>query len=219
MASTNEQITDQEIFRLKEEVESSEGTGVSFYEFVGVKDYANLADINEAYKKKSRLIHPDKVKRQFIADKSTRKDTKKGKKPGVNVSKGPSQAKIRAIDKAASDRFARLGIVINILRGEDRDRYDHFLKNGFPKWKGTGYYYARFRPGLFSVLIGLFVVLGGAGHWVLLYTGWRRQQEFVDRYIKFARHAAWGETLNIPGLDGTSTPPAAAGMMTFQDSQ
>ena len=27
-------------------------------------------------------------------------------------------------------------------------RYDFFYKNGVPKWRGTGYYYSRFRPGL-----------------------------------------------------------------------
>ena len=27
-------------------------------------------------------------------------------------------------------------------------RYDFFYKNGLPKWRGTGYYYSRFRPGL-----------------------------------------------------------------------
>lgn len=28
------------------------------------------------------------------------------------------------------------------------DRYDFFYKNGVPRWRGTGYYYSRFRPGL-----------------------------------------------------------------------
>ena len=28
------------------------------------------------------------------------------------------------------------------------DSYDFFYKNGVPKWRGTGYYYSRFRPGL-----------------------------------------------------------------------
>jgi hypothetical protein len=42
---------------------------------------------------------------------------------------------------------------------------------------------------------------------------WKRQQEFVGRYIRFARKAAWGENLTIPGLDSAaasapSTPPA-----------
>lgn len=202
---------DQEIFRLRDEVEAAEGAGVSFYDFLGIKPGANQDDINQAYRKKSRLLHPDKVKQKFIAEKSTGKDKSKSKKkPGVHVSKGPSQSEIKAATKAASDRFARLGIVTNILRGSGRERYDHFLSNGFPKWKGTGYYYARFRPGLGAVLAGLFIFVGGGGHWLALYMSWKRQQEFVGRYIKFARHAAWGENLGIPGLGGTATPPVAA---------
>lgn len=200
---------DQEIFRLRDEVEAHEGVGVSFYDLLDIKPSASQDDINKAYKKKSKTLHPDKVKQKFIADKSTGKDKKKpkGKKPGVHVSKGPSQAEINAAGKAASDRFARLGIVTNILRGEGRARYDHFLSNGFPKWKGTGYYYARFRPGLGSVLVGLFIFVGGGGHYIALYMSWKRQQEFIGRYIKFARNAAWGDSLNIPGVTGTLTPP------------
>lgn len=152
------------------------------------------------------------MKQKFIAEKSTQKG-KKGSKPSVHVSKGPSQAEIKAAAKEASDRFSRLGLVTAILRGEGRERYDHFLSNGFPKWKGTGYYYARFRPGFFTVLIGLFIGVGGGFHYLFLYMSWKRQQEFVGRYIKFARHAAWGDNLTIPGLDvpettGTSTPVA-----------
>lgn len=184
--------------------------GVSFYDLLSITPSANQEDINKAYRKKSRLLHPDKVKQKFIAEKSKGSKTKGGK-PGVHVSKGPSKAEIRAATKAASDRFARLGIVTNILRGPGRERYDHFLHNGFPTWKGTGYYYARFRPGLGAVLAGLFIFVGGGGHWLALYMSWKRQQEFVGRYIKFARHAAWGDNLGIPGLDGgsgTSTPTA-----------
>ncbi|KAI9744053.1 MAG: hypothetical protein M1818_002205 [Claussenomyces sp. TS43310] len=203
---------DQEIFRLRDELEATEGPDVTFYDFLGVKANANLEDINKAYKKKSKTMHPDKAKRQFVADKSTGKGKAKGKKSGVHVSKGPSQNEIKAALKAASDRYARLGLVNAILRGPGRDSYDHFLNNGFPKWKGTGYYYARFRPGLGMVLAGLFVFVGGAGHYMTLYMSWKRQQEFMGRYIKFARHAAWGDNLNIPGLDGAgaATPPPAA---------
>ncbi|TVY59655.1 putative J domain-containing protein [Lachnellula suecica] len=202
---------DQEIFRLRDEVELSEGPDTSFYDFLDIKPSANQEEINKAYRKKSRLLHPDKVKQQFIAEKSTGKGKPKSKKPGVHVSSGPSKSEINAAAKAASDRFARLGIVTNILRGAGRERYDHFLSNGFPKWKGTGYYYARFRPGLGSVLAGLFIFVGGGGHWLALYMSWKRQQEFVGRYIKFARHAAWGDNLGIPGLDAPAATPAASG--------
>lgn len=207
-------IPDQEIFRLRDEVAAAEGPDVTFYDFLGVKLSASQEDIGKAYKKKSRTLHPDKVKQQFIADKTTGKGKSKSKKPSVHVSKGPSQSEIKAAAKAASDRFARLGLVTAILRGSGRERYDHFLSNGFPKWKGTGYYYARFRPGLGTVLTGLFIFVGGGGHYIALYMSWKRQQEFVGRYIKFARHAAWGENLGIPGLDGAvgaigaASPPA-----------
>jgi hypothetical protein len=51
--------------------------------------------------------------------------------------------------KGVHERFARLGVVSTILRKkESRERYDFFYKNGVPKWRGTGYYYSRFRPGL-----------------------------------------------------------------------
>ncbi|KAH8602730.1 hypothetical protein B0O99DRAFT_499481 [Bisporella sp. PMI_857] len=205
---------DQEIFRLKEEVEATEGEEVTFYDFIGCSKSASQDDINKAYKKKARTLHPDKVKQQFIADRSTGKDKakSKNKKPGVHVSKGPSQKEIKAAVKAASDRFARLGIVTNILRGPGRARYDHFLANGFPKWKGTGYYYARYRPGLGTVLTSLFIVVGGAGHWYALYLTWTRDQKFMQKYIDFARSKAWGDNLGIPGLDGsgTATPPVVA---------
>lgn len=149
------------------------------------------------------------MKRQFVSDKTTAKDKKNNKK-GVN---GPTNSEIKSAAKAASDRFARLGIVTEILRGAGRERYDHFLNNGFPTWKGTGYYYARFRPGLGSVLFGLFLFVGGGGHWLALYLSWQREQKWIERLISEGRKG-WRD--NIPGLDaaisgsGTATPVPAA---------
>ncbi|CAJ0864400.1 5116_t:CDS:2 [Entrophospora sp. SA101] len=54
-------------------------------------------------------------------------------------------------DKDSKERFSRLGLIGAILRNsESRERYNFFLKNGVPKWRGTGYYYNRHRPGLES---------------------------------------------------------------------
>lgn len=177
-------------------------------DFLGVKRTASQEEINKAFRKRSRLIHPDKAKQSFIASraKPTPRTNILGqkKKPGVHVSKDPSEAEIKEAVKRASERFARLGVIANILKGSGRERYDHFLINGFPKWKGTGYYYARFRPGLGSVLIGLFVVGGGLAHYVVLYLSWKRQKQFVERYILSARKTAWGDDYafkGIPGLD------------------
>ncbi|KAF1355235.1 DnaJ domain protein [Delphinella strobiligena] len=212
---------DHEIFRVRDEVVTSEGENATFYSFIGVKPGATQDEINKAYRKKSRTIHPDKARSSFLAAYAAehQKPVKKTKsqKEGVKVTKAkqPSQKELAAFNKEASHRFSLLGLVANILRGSERERYDHFLHNGFPKWRGTGYYYQRFRPGLGSVLLGLFIVIGGGAHYIALYLGWKKQREFVERYIRHARRTAWGDesaVSGIPGLSGsngsaTPTPP------------
>jgi hypothetical protein len=209
-ALTDSCLTDYEIFRLRDEVVLSEGPDVTFYDFLGVKPSASQIELNKALKKKSRTLHPDKIKQQFIAARSTAKPKAKGEKkaPGVHVSKGPSEKEVKTAYKEATERYARLGVVAKILQGENRERYDHFLANGFPKWRGTGYYYARFRPGLGSVLVGLFLVLGGGAHYGALVLGWKRQREFIDRYIRQARRTAWGDETGIRGIPAVSGSPA-----------
>ena len=88
-------------------------------------------------------------------------------------------------------RFERLGLIHSILRDERRDRYDHFLSNGFPKWRGTGYFYARFRPGLGLVLLLLVLVSVGVQYAVKL-LNFRRDQARIDRLYRSALAAAWG---------------------------
>ena len=185
-------------------------------DFVGVKPSASREEIVKAVRKKSKLIHPDKAKQSFVASKAkpTNKSTSK-KKPGVHVSRAPKEKEIQDAVKKATERFARLGVIADILKGADRERYDYFLSNGFPKWRGTGYYYARFRPGLGSVLIGLFVLGGGLAHYGALVLSWKRQKDFVDRYIRHARRTAWGDEMGIrgiPGIDSAAivSPSAAA---------
>ncbi|KAI5927609.1 hypothetical protein F4810DRAFT_706356 [Camillea tinctor] len=199
---------DREIFRVRDEISVHEGPDVTFYDFLGVTSSATQDEINKAYKKKSKALHPDKVKQQLTAER-TKLNKAKGdkKKPGVKVTKPPTQAEIKAAIKKASERQTRLSLVTNILRGPGRDRYDHFMANGFPVWKGTEYYYSRYRPGLGTVLLGCLLVGGGGFHYLALYMSWKRQREFVERYIKFARHAAWGDNLGIPGVDAAA--PAA----------
>ena len=203
-------IIDHEIFRLRDEVAIHEGSNVTFYDLVGVKPSATQDDIVKAQRKKSRQIHPDKARQSFIASyalKTPKPKTGQKKKPGVHVRKQPTKKEIDAFTKQATERYQRLTVVVEILTGPSRERYDHFLKNGFPKWRSTGYYYARFRPGLGSVLLGLLIVGGGAVHYGALILSWKRQQEFVHRYIRHARRTAWGDDIGIqgiPGVDGGS---------------
>lgn len=207
MPLTNSVSADREIFRVRDELAAALGPEITFYDFVGVPPSASLDDINKAYRKKTRQLHPDKVKQQLAADrakaaKKAGSSGEKNKKPGVNVSKGPTAGEVRAAVKRASEMQARLSIVTNVLRGPERDRYDHFLANGFPTWKGTEYYYNRYRPGFGTVLFGLFVFVGGGAHYIALYMSWKRQREFVERYIKYARHAAWGNSIGGVDLGG-----------------
>ncbi|KAI1162553.1 hypothetical protein F5B18DRAFT_373091 [Nemania serpens] len=193
---------DREIFRVRDELAAHEGADVTFYGFLGVTASASQDEINKAYKRKSRALHPDKVRQQIMADRAKQQGGVKAKGKGVKASE------LKAAIKKAGERQARLGIVTNVLRGPGRVRYDHFLRNGFPTWKGTEYYYSRYRPGLGTVLVGCLLVGGGGFHYVALYMSWRRQREFVERYIKFARHAAWGDNFAVPGLDDATATPA-----------
>jgi len=94
--------------------------------------------------------------------------------------------------KGAPERFARLGVIAQILRNrEGRERYDFFYKNGVPKWRGTGYYYQRYRPGLGSVMIFLIVVTSGL-QFVIQRLNYKRDLERIERFVREARLAAWG---------------------------
>ncbi|KAH6619451.1 hypothetical protein B0J18DRAFT_385673 [Chaetomium sp. MPI-SDFR-AT-0129] len=219
---------DREIFRVRDELMTHEGPDVTFYDFLNIGRSASHDDINKAYKKKSRQLHPDKVRQQLTAERTkAQKEQKKkgGKAGGVQVPKKPTAAELKTAVKRASERQARLSIVADVLRGPGRDRYDYFLSNGFPTWKGTEYYYNRYRPGLGTAIFGVFLFAGGAAHYIALYMSWKRQREFVERYIKFARHAAWGENLGIdvPGVDGQTAaapaPPPPQQQQMYQDEE
>ncbi|PWN94179.1 DnaJ-domain-containing protein, partial [Acaromyces ingoldii] len=94
-------------------------------------------------------------------------------------------------DSKATKRFERLGVINKILRDERRDRYDHFLTNGFPRWRGTGYYYSRFRPSLAFVL--LFIIAATSGVQLLIkMINWRRDVSRLESLRTTAKIMAWG---------------------------
>lgn len=197
---------DHEIFQVRDEIVSQEGPDLTFYDILDVPTTASIDEITKAYRKKTRDLHPDKVRQKLIMERGKGKS---GGKPGVRVGKPPSESEIRSAQRVASEKQTRLGLIAEILRGPERDRYDHFLSNGFPVWKGTNYYYNRYRPGLGTAIFGVFLVAGGAFHYLAMYMSWKRQKEFVERYIKFARQTAWGENLGIAGVGvghGNATP-------------
>jgi len=97
--------------------------------------------------------------------------------------------------KNAHDRFARLGVISKILRSpESRKRYDFFYKNGVPKWRGTGYYYSRFRPGLGTVLVFL-TLLTSSLQYIVQRINYKRDLGRVEWVRQQAKSAAWGSSL------------------------
>jgi len=98
-------------------------------------------------------------------------------------------------DAESKERFALLGAITTILRNpENRERYNFFLKNGVPKWRGTGYYYSRYRPGLVTVLIGL-LGLGSFLHYVIMWINYFQEKKRIRYYVKESREIAWGKRM------------------------
>lgn len=94
-------------------------------------------------------------------------------------------------DPQASKRFEQLGLVIKILRDARKDRYDHFLATGFPKWRGTGWYYARWRPGFGTTM--LILVLFTVGVELLIKrVNYARDAKRIHQLQRAARFVAWG---------------------------
>ncbi|KAI9467024.1 DnaJ-domain-containing protein [Lactarius psammicola] len=94
--------------------------------------------------------------------------------------------------KGAQERFARLGVVAAILRSQEgRERYDFFYKNGVPRWRGTGYYYSRFRPGLGTVLIFLTTLTTGL-QYIVQHINFKRDLIRIEHILGQAKLVAWG---------------------------
>jgi hypothetical protein len=62
--------------------------------------------------------------------------------------------------KEAAKLYALLTSINKLLRDEQtREKYDGHLKRGFPVWKGSGYYYKKYKPGVGSVFVFVLVVI------------------------------------------------------------
>lgn len=166
---------DYEIFNLKDLIEGDLGSGTTFYSWLGLSkgSKSSLEEINKAYRKRSRQIHPDK----FHSAK-------------------------KSVKKKAEERFQRLSLVGNILRDQSlKKRYDYFLDKGFPKWKGTGYYYSRFRPGMGTTVIFLYVLVG-LFHFVSVKINRKQDYKRVVQLKEQIKSQAWNGSI-LPPEDGS----------------
>lgn len=128
-------------------------------------------EIKKAYRKLSKALHPDK----FSSN---------------------------AARKKAEEKYAVLSSVNNILRDVSRkERYDYFLDKGFPKWKGTGYYYSKFRPGLILTVIVIYILVGVL-HYFALKINRRQSFKRIAEYKNQIKNQAWGGSI-VPPSDGS----------------
>ncbi|KWU41466.1 hypothetical protein RHOSPDRAFT_13082, partial [Rhodotorula sp. JG-1b] len=153
-----------EIFDIVSALETAEGKGTTFYSFLNTTKSADEKAIAKAYRKRSLELQ----QHVYI----------------YSPDKNPN-------DKKIQDRFARLGVIANILKdAEKRKHYDFFYDNGVPKWRD---YYSRYRPGLGAVLAGL-TVFSCFIHYVFLYLTFRVSKMRIAQFRHQALEAAWGPT-------------------------
>lgn len=181
---------DYEIFSLNDKIKKDLGEATDFYSWLKLPNgpKSSLDEINKAYRKLSRKMHPDKF-----------------------------SGKSKKLKKKAEERFQRLSLVGNILRDHSlRRRYDYFYDKGFPKWKGTGYYYLRFRPGFVFTLVVLFVIVG-VFHYVALTISRRQDFKRIVNLKDQIRSQAWNNS-GVPPLDGSDRKVEAPNGVQFHVS-
>lgn len=90
-------------------------------------------------------------------------------------------------DAKAKERFTRLGVIVTILRDPtSRERYNFFYKNGVPRWRGTGYLYSRFRPGLGTVSVVLLLIAAGMQH-IAGQINYHQEKRKIAQFVAEAR--------------------------------
>lgn len=94
-------------------------------------------------------------------------------------------------DKKIEAKFTRIGLVSAILKDEEkRKRYNFFHDNGVPRWKGTGYMYSRWQPGLgFAISFVLFVA--SLMQYAAQHVNYHTEIKRIQRFRTAAKQAAY----------------------------
>lgn len=80
-----------------------------------------------------------------------------------------------------------MGVIVSILRDPtSRERYNFFYKNGVPRWRGTGYLYSRFRPGLGTVSAVLLLIAAGM-QYIAGQINYHQEKRKITQFVAEAR--------------------------------
>lgn len=85
-----------------------------------------------------------------------------------------------------------------------------FYKNGVPKWRGTGYYYSRYRPTLSHTLIFL-ALLTSLLHLLVMNLNYNRDRKRVEYFERSAKNAAGVGLVNKIAENGGNITPVTNG--------
>ncbi|KAH9273858.1 hypothetical protein BASA83_003852 [Batrachochytrium salamandrivorans] len=146
---------DHEIFDLQDALVSIDPKA-DFYSVLEVPRTAEQAEINKAYRKKSRTFHPDKT----------------------------TDTKLHRL-------HTLLTSISTILKDDDkRLRYDGHLSRGFPTWRGTDYYYSRYKPGLVEVVVFILFFISVA-QYIIAWIFYHRQKQEIETKIGYLNELSY----------------------------
>ncbi|KAI8586940.1 hypothetical protein BDZ88DRAFT_509331 [Geranomyces variabilis] len=78
-------------------------------------------------------------------------------------------------DEGAQKLYQVLTSVITVLKTpEQRERYDGHLRNGIPTWRGAGYFYDHYKPGIPDIIVILIVATSFVQYVSAWLIYWRR---------------------------------------------
>lgn len=150
---------DEEIFKVNFELQKKFGKDFNFYKFLDIPQKADFKQISKQIKKLSVKWHPDKAK---------------GKKN----------------KKLANEKFQYLSVVGNILKsGQLKERYDFYLKNGFPVYKNNRFLFEKFKPSLLFVVLFLYLIVEFSRFFIIkiqVNSNKKKLQNLIDEITKLA---------------------------------
>ncbi|KAL2915401.1 hypothetical protein HK105_205017 [Polyrhizophydium stewartii] len=122
-------------------------------------------------------------------------------------------------DKTSDPKLRKLHTLLtsmsSILKDDEmRKRYDGHLARGFPTWRGSGYYYDKYKPGLFTVVFFILFFVSVAQYivgWIFYYREKQRIAEHVEAlnelsYVQLKKH--FQKRVLATGARGPSAPAA-----------
>ena len=92
-------------------------------------------------------------------------------------------------DKTTSEESAKiykaLTSIVAILKNPKlRTKYDKHLKKGFPRWRGTDYYYDFFEPGIGFITVFILCAISVAQYIIMWIFYYREKQQVLEKNLE-----------------------------------